>query len=305
LLWQETFEDTNYTARSWYDWPEDGDSGKYPIAIYHRTGSTGTKCLNLTWDIGDTTPNSVTGGNATGAMRKIFTATDELYISYWVKHSASWVGSGQSYHPHIVCALSNLDYAAGAYGGIAVNYTNFYVEENNGYPRIDLQDGLNITSNHSVGCTTETRPVNGCCADCDNNGIGDCYDYSGGTYTNGRTFDGPSAVFTGSTTWKHVEARLKMNSISGGVAVADGILQYWLDDVLIINLTGVIIRTNQHATMTLQELALAPYIGDGSPVTQSMYIDDLEVWDGVPDITNDPPPPTSVPTIGVGGFRTW
>jgi PKD repeat protein len=301
LLFSEGFEDTNYTTGTvWYD------GVGYPVATDHRPGSTGTRCVNLTWDTGDAAPNDVNGVGA-GTIRKAFTASEEIYVSYWVKHSANWTGSNLSYHPHIFEIVSNLDYAADDGGGIACNYTNFYIEENEGVPRLALQDGLNITSNHSVGCNTETRPVNGCAADCDNIGIGACGNCSecpDGT-CNARFFDGPSDVFTGDTTWRHVEARLKMNTISGSVGQPDGIIQYWLDDVLVVNQIGVIIRTNQHATMTLQEFVFAPWIGNGSPVTQSMYIDDLEVWDGVPDITNDPPPPTSVPTIGVGGFRTW
>src|SRR3989449_8148514 len=37
-----------------------------------------------------------------------------VYLSYWVKYSANWVGSGQPYHPHEFLFLTNED---GAYIG--------------------------------------------------------------------------------------------------------------------------------------------------------------------------------------------
>lgn len=44
----------------------------------------------------------------------------------------------------------------------------------------------------------------------------------------------------------------------------------------------MIYRTNQDATKEWGYVVLAPYIGDCSPITQTMWIDELTVMDGMP-----------------------
>ena len=77
--------------------------------------------------------------------------------------------------------------------------------------------------------------------------------------------------------WHKIEAFFKMNTISGSVGQPDGIIRHWLDGVLQIEHTDVIMRTNENATMQWEQLILAPYIGDGSPITQTMWVDELTV----------------------------
>jgi hypothetical protein len=59
-------------------------------------------------------------------------------------------------------------------------------------------------------------------------------------------------------------------------------VQYWFDRRLVIDRHDVLLRTSANASMQFNQFVIAPYIGDGSPVTQSMWIDDLTVADSRP-----------------------
>src|SRR2546425_3958486 len=87
ILFQETFEDDALASRGWYD-----NLAIATSTAEHITGST--RALEAHFPAGATTP---TWG---GAARHLFTETESVYLSYWVKYSANWVGSGQLYHPH-------------------------------------------------------------------------------------------------------------------------------------------------------------------------------------------------------------
>ena len=71
-----------------------------------------------------------------------------------------------------------------------------------------------------------------------------------------------------------------MNSIVAGKGINNGVVQYWFDGQLLIDHHDVLLRTGANATMQFNQLVIAPYIGDGSPVTQSMWIDTLTVGTG-------------------------
>jgi len=77
--------------------------------------------------------------------------------------------------------------------------------------------------------------------------------------------------------WHFVEAFVKMNSISSGKGVNDGVVQYWFDGQLIIDHHDVLLRTGTNASMQFSQFVIAPWIGDGSPVTQTFWIDNLTV----------------------------
>ena len=81
------------------------------------------------------------------AKRHLFTPTPTVYVSFWVKYSTNWVGSGQTYHPHEFVILSDLD---GDWDGPSDNYLTAYIENvynNGGYPRLALQDSKNVNLN--------------------------------------------------------------------------------------------------------------------------------------------------------------
>jgi len=286
ILFQEGFDDNNFASRGWFD-----DTS---VDIDTSTKYSGTGSLRLTWGAGQTNPPLV------AAMRKDFTATDTLYISMYWRFNSNWVGSGASYHPHLIYILSDLD---DRWGGLAQNYLDTYIEVSNLTPRMIIQDGMNV--NYSYGAlpnnltaTTENRDVagcNGCLAGSDCGDSVACYAVGGGTYWNGRFWNG-SRNFN-LNTWHKVEVYLKMNSISSGRAVADGIMWMKVDGNYVINKTKMVFRTNQRPTMKWRTFVIAPWIGDGSPQTQTMWIDNLTV---ATSAATEPNPPAAAPSAPSG-----
>ena len=80
--------------------------------------------------------------------------------------------------------------------------------------------------------------------------------------------------------WNFVEVYFQLNTISNGKGVADGVIQYWFNGTLIFDRHDILFRTGAHPTLQLSQLVIGPYIGDGSPVDQSMWIDNLRVATG-------------------------
>ena len=76
---------------------------------------------------------------------------------------------------------------------------------------------------------------------------------------------------------KTPEAYFQANSISGGVGVADGVIQYWFNGTLVIDRHDMMFRTGARPNIKFHQFLIAPYIGDGSPVDQYMWVDDLTV----------------------------
>ncbi len=278
ILFTETFEDSNFTSRGWYDNTDLQLSSKEHIA-----GSAHS--VEYHFIRGEQKP-AVSGG----AIRRKFTETDSVYISYYVKHSASWIGSGQPYHPHEFFFLTNLD---DDYWGPSTSHLTAYVEENDGKPVLSIQDALNIDETKiDVDLTniSERRAVSGCNGYSRKDGSEpeDCY-AAGDTHRNGKDWKADKRYFQDKKgpyykgDWHLVEAYFKLNSIVNGKGVPNGVLQYWFDGVLVINHDNVLFRTGQYPNMKFNQLLIAPYIGDGSPVHQTMWIDNLTVATARPD----------------------
>ena len=282
-LFQENFENTNFASRGWYD-----STGGALSTTEHISGSTSSfECRYL---------QGTQGCNGGGPGRHLFTPTDEVYASYWVKYSANYTGSNRSYHPHEFYILTNENTA---YVGPAYTYLTVYIEQNEGTPLLGIQDGQNIDLtrlNQDLINTTENRAVAGCNGTLnDGYTILDCYPVGGGVYLNGKEWRA-GQVYFGDTqgpyyknNWHHVEAYFKLNSIVNGKGVADGIIRYWYDGNLIIESTNVILRTGQHLNMKFNQFMIGPYIGDGSPVDQTMWVDDLTVGTSRPTTDSTPP----------------
>jgi hypothetical protein len=54
-------------------------------------------------------------------------------------------------------------------------------------------------------------------------------------------------------------------------------MQYWFNGQLIIDRHDILFRTGARPAVQFNQFLLTPYIGDGSPVDQSMWIDNLRV----------------------------
>lgn len=269
LLFQEPFDNANVAARGWYD-----NTSPAISTTEHAAGSPAA--LQFSWGAGATTPASG------GAMRHKFAATSSVYISADVKYSANWVGSGQDYHPHEFHILSNLD---DDWTGPSDAFLTTYMEhnyQNGGRPKLATQDNRSINTTNgalpnNLVNTTEVRSVSGCNGVSEANVQTECFSFSTASgYYNLKGVFGPT-ITTWRGAWNHVEAYFQMNSIAGGKAVGDGVMQYWFNGQLVIDRHDIVFRTGAHPTLQFAQFGIAPYIGDGSPVVQSMWIDNLVV----------------------------
>jgi hypothetical protein len=275
LLFQEDFENANIASRGWYD-----NTTVLISTAEHVSGSTAS--AQYRWLSGATSPTSGT------AQRHKFTPSSSLYISYFVKYSANYVGSGGPDHPHEFYAMSNLD---GDYDGPSSNFLTVYLEQNylnGGRPRMSIQDNRSINTSYGslprnlIG-VTETRSTGGCNGVAESNIVSECFN-SGGWY-NSKQLTGPvtfqpNAGAGYKNNWNFVEAYYQLNTIVNGIGQADGVIQYWFNGTLIIDRHDIMFRTGARPSLQFSQFLIGPYMGDGSPVDQSMFIDNLRVGTG-------------------------
>ncbi len=298
IFFTESFEDTNFTTRGWYD--------GIPTSVIDNTEyapvSGSTSSIKVNWAVGNTKPTS---GNGYFTMRHKFAEIDSVYMSYWIKHTTNWAGSGVGYHPHMFMTLTNQDTD---YAPLAYNPLNVYVQERCtalnspvgtclGVLEFEIQDSANINSTDcspGVNCDlvsiTETRAVGGCNGDSDGYDHLDCY-YTNGHWYNDKIFPS-SGIYLRDTAgqyykndWHFIETYWKLNTISGGKGQRDGIMKMWYDGVLVFDYDDVVYRTATYPNIKFNQLIFAPYIGVGSPVNnQGFWIDELTVSNNFPFI---------------------
>lgn len=269
LLLQERFDDAWLEGRGWYD------ATTSVLLAANSAAKTSGSALEYTFQAGSTKPS---GGSP---LRRKFSPSESVYLSYQVSYSDNWVGSQQMYHPHEFHFLTTAD---GDWAPLSNTHLTVYVEQTGGTPLIGIQDGGNIDQSRAgddLTHVTEHRAVAGC------NGSGDgspghCY-LAGHTWMNEKKWFAPRQLFANApgahykADWHRVEAYIKLNSLARGRAVNDGVVQYWFDGQSVIDHRNVLLRTAAHPTMRFNQLVIAPYIGDGSPVRQAMWIDNLSV----------------------------
>lgn len=273
LLLEEDFEDANLASRGWYD-----NTSVLLSTTERVTGSNSSAEYRFL--------QGATGPTSGGAQRHKLTPTNSLYVSYYVKYSANWVGSGKPYHPHEFYVLSTLD---GDYDGPARNWMTVYIEhnyQNGGRPRLSMQDNkaINTTSGalpNNLVSVTEDRSTGGCNGVTESNIVWECYS-AGSTWYNSKQLTGPVAFQPTAgagykADWNRVEAYFQLNSIVNGIGQPDGKMQYWFNGTLVIDRQDILYRTGARANLQFSQFIIAPYIGDGSPQQQSMFVDNLEI----------------------------
>jgi hypothetical protein len=273
LLFQENYEDANLVSRGWYD-----NTNVQLSTAEHITGSQSSAQYHFL--------AGATGPTSGGAQRHKFTPSNSFYASFYVKYSSNWIGSGKLYHPHEFYVLSTMD---GDYDGPSENYLDVYIEQNyqnGGKPRLAIQDNKSVNyaygalPNNLIG-VTEDRSVGGCNGVVETNISSECFDF-GTFWYNDKQLNGP-VVFQPNpgpgykNDWNFVEAYFQLNTIVNGVGQADGVVQYWFNGTLIIDRHDILFRTGAHPTLQFSQFLIAPYIGDGSPIDQSMFIDNLRL----------------------------
>jgi hypothetical protein len=281
LLFEEPFEDTDYAGRGWYD----GPSGTLDTAEHIAGSSRAYECAFQTG------ATSCTGGKP---ARHKFPASPSVYLSFHIKFSTNWVGSGLAYHPHMFHFINDRD---GDYVGPAHSYLTTYTEVVGGRALLALQDSKNVDLNcilrnndTFVGCNGDfnTYPFTEDRSACSCNGLAgdldgrDCFSNGNGTWYSARTWgsdnafqDSPGPSYKND--WHFVEVYFEMNSIQGGIGVPDGKIRWVQDGQVLISYDKILMRTNANATMQFNQFAMLPYIGDGSPVNQSFWVDNLTV----------------------------
>jgi hypothetical protein len=285
ILIFEDYESGDFQNKGWYDgFADQRTTNEYKNGTHSYEGHFAKGALN------------------SGAGRRLFTPTDKVYISYWVKYSANWIGSGVGYHPHEWSMLTDEDWI---YQGPADTYLTTYIEQNGGKPLLALQDSKNVdpncillNDNSFVGCNgdfdsyqfTEDRSACSC------NGIAgyldkkDCFVSPGSShgYYSSRSWHADSIYFRNTpgpyykNDWHKIEAYFALNSIVSGIGIPDGKIRYWYDGQLLITSDSILMRTGLHPDMMFNQLLYVPYIGVGSPIDQTWWVDDLIIADGIP-----------------------
>lgn len=279
ILFEEAFDDADFGARGWYD----GPSGTISTTETAPGSSSSFEC---TFQNG---ASSCEGGKP---ARHLFTDSESVYFGFWLKFSDNWLGSGVPYHPHMFHFVTNLD---DDYVGPAQSFLTTYTEVVNGRAMLGLQDSRNVDPNcilrnddSFVGCNgdfasyvfSEARSAcacNGLLGDVDGR---DCFD-NGGYWYSSRSWYADGAITD--SAWHHIEVYFEMNTIEAGVGVPNGKIRWVQDGNTLISSDAILLRTGQNASMAFRQFAMLPYIGVGSPIVQSFWVDDMVVATARPD----------------------
>jgi hypothetical protein len=283
IFFTENFDDVNFGARGWYD--SAGTGGTIDSAN-HVPGSTAS--FNCHWAKGGT---SCAGGTP---HRHLFTASSTVYVSFWMKlgsQTTIWQGSGKSYHPHLIQLLTDAD---GPYVGPNSSLFSALIETSLFKPRIAEADSaavnISLIGQNLLGSATP-HAVAGCNGN--QNASATCYPCPLPNYCNSTYWDAASPAFVNDQ-WHHVEFYAAMNSTSAGIANQDGVFKYWVDGNLVINAMDAYLRSGDNPNRKFKQLLLAPYIGDGSPIAQDLWIDNLVVADQRSVSPTTLPPPQNL-----------
>lgn len=279
ILLQEGFDDSSLSSRGWYDMNGTVTIDTTPANVHSGGGS-----LQASFGSGGTRPPWL-------IARHLFTPTDTLYVSFWVKYSSNWIGSSESFHPHEINILSD---AEADFDGLSDNYLNTYIEHNyqaGGIPRLSIQDNRNINIGASVFRTgsgiisgtdpvasTETRSVGGANGGVENGLFWENFAFGTAVgYYNDKRLDYSSVIpaVNWRNVWNHIEVYFQMNTIGGSVGRYDGVMRYTFNNAVLIDRSDILFRTNLHPTIKFKQFLISPYIGDGSPAAQTVWYDDL------------------------------
>jgi hypothetical protein len=278
LLFYEGFEDNSFSSRGWYD-------GSPPAGSIVSGGVNGN-CAKFTFSQGQTSPSNWS------TIRHAFTASDAFTVVSWWKFPNEWVGSGHAFY-----ITSDLD---SQYSALANNYLQLYIEEVGLLPSIEIQDTKNVNTSQTIlpygfdfanagAYQTENRSVNKCNGYLTTQSSGDapvCFSLGGGEYYSSTYWYGSPAYQKDA--WEKDETYFKLNSIVNGKAVANGVIERKVNGETVLYINNAVMRTGQHPSLKVDKFVIAPYIGAGSSVDQSYYIDELSIYNGRV-ITGAPP----------------
>ena len=285
-IFSESFETSINNNRGWID-------GSMTDIV---SGGQSGNALRWTWNSGATQP---TGSNT--VRHDLGADYQQLFIRYYVQFDPAWRGSEQTYHPHYLQILSNQDFAADPYGPTANNYLALYLEAlsdlsspYNIRPNFGFQDEKRVNTSFGtppvdLRAITENRSTAYCNQPLPSSAwVGGCY--ADTTYYSADIITSATGTISKGA-WHQIDTWIKMNSIVSGIGQQDGVAQIWVDGVLVTDQHNVQFKTNQNPALAFRELILAPWIGVGAPITETMYIDELTVWStNQRDVADTTPP---------------
>lgn len=275
VLFREPFDDDAFTARGWFD----GSDGEIV-----NTSHDGAGAFACVYEQGE---QSCRGGKP---ARHAITPTESVYLSMWVQYTDGWVGSQRAYHPHEFHFTTNAD---SEWVGPANSRLTLYIEHVGGRPFLAMQDSRNVdgtcilrNDDSFVGCDgdfgsfafTESRSAAACNGVVGDYDTRDCFD--NGYWYSSKGWRSDEALTNGE--WHFVEAYFRLNSVQNGVGIPDGSVRYALDGEVLIASDAVLLRTGALPDLRFDHFLMLPYIGDGSPVEQTVLYDELTVATGRP-----------------------
>ena len=282
ILFQERFDNASLAARGWYDGP-----GGTISTTEHAPGSASSfECAFA---------QAATGCTAGKPARHAFTATESVYLAFSIKFSQGWVGSNQAVSPPHVPLFDRSGY--GLRG--PRTHAPHDVHRNGGERALlALQDSRNVdlaciirNNDTFVGCNGNVRRVTrspriaasapatasseistGAIASITETAPGIARE-AGAQTARSRTLPSPRYE----SDWHRVEVYFQMNTIQGGRGVPDGKIRSVQDGQTLISHDRILMRTATFAAMKFDQFAMLPYIGDGSPIAQRFWVDELVV----------------------------
>ncbi len=237
VLFSEGFEDANLMKRNWYD------GGQFRIVGNVRAGKG---AIEYQWNEGS---SKVQGSSP---VRRLFEATDEVSVRFYLKLSKGWGWSGQNFHPHLTHFLTTENTK---WHGPAASHLTLYIEPVGGKLRLAAQDIQNENTAHGL----TQGPLKG--------------------GYNGKLYDSDEVLFNDDQ-WHCVEAYFKLNTLDleNDRPNPDGIMRGWFDGRLVIERTDVVLRSTDFPKMKFNQFLMAPYFGPGLlPHAQRLWIDELAV----------------------------
>jgi hypothetical protein len=279
ILFHEAFQDGDFASRGWYDEARGAISTDAPL------GSTSSFECRFT-----SAASSCEQGRP---GRILFAESEAVYLSYWIKYGADYRYSDlpvfiTNEDPAVIgTMLTHLSIIQGQSGGAF--HVAVYDNENVDTHCVLFNDGTFSGCNGDPATYTfsEARSLGAC------NGAESAPDeascdpspYPSTGYASSRTWLSASAVLgqdggpQDQSSWHFIELFYAMNSIGGGIGLADGQMRVWVDRADVITVDRVRLRTGQHPNMRFNQLALTPY---AQPyIDQTMWISDLTLAVGV------------------------
>lgn len=238
VLFSEDFEDGRLLERGWYDGSQ--------FSISTNRPNSGNGCLDYTWKAGTTNPANSSG------IRRLFAATDSVYLRCYLRLSKGWGWTRRNYHPHLMHFMTTEN---GKYHGPAASHLTVYIEPQNGRLRLAAQDIQNQDQPHGLTQGPLRGGYNGC------------------------MYDSEEMLFNDDQ-WHCIEVEFRLNTLDlrADKPNADGVVRGWFDGKLVIDRSDVVLRSTDFPKMKFNQFLLTPYFGPGLlPHEQTLWIDDLVV----------------------------